>query len=343
MSKFRTSVCVGCANSLFNNATLASEGVSECSMLCAGNTTEYCGGPNRLDVYEFNSISITLAPTTTATTLTTQTSLTTPSTNTPIIQSTAGPYLYYGCQTEGTDERALASVAFASDNMSLELCEANCGGYTYFGTEYGRECRFFVWLLFGLITNSLGYCGNSFSKGSIPAPNTDCSFACAGNSSEFCGAGNRLSVYQLNVTSTNSATSPTISVIAVTGLPSDWAYSGCWVEGAEGRILNEQQPDSQNLTIQSCVETCVSLNYTIAGLEYSAQCFCDDFIENGGALAISQELCSMECTGNSAQICGGPDLLSIFSLGTPKEAQSPSFQTRDVPRDRVCQSYDQSV
>jgi hypothetical protein len=28
--------------------------------------------------------------------------------------------------------------------MSLEVCEASCVGYTYFGTEYGRECTFAV-------------------------------------------------------------------------------------------------------------------------------------------------------------------------------------------------------
>jgi hypothetical protein len=25
--------------------------------------------------------------------------------------------------------------------MTLELCAANCVGFTYFGTEYGRECK----------------------------------------------------------------------------------------------------------------------------------------------------------------------------------------------------------
>jgi len=37
--------------------------------------------------------------------------------------------------------RALASKATAYDTMTLESCEADCAGYTYFGTEYSRECK----------------------------------------------------------------------------------------------------------------------------------------------------------------------------------------------------------
>lgn len=62
------------------------------------------------------------------------------STSSPSIQLTVGIYTYFGCQTEATSARALASKASDTANMSLESCEASCIGYTYFGTEYGREC-----------------------------------------------------------------------------------------------------------------------------------------------------------------------------------------------------------
>ena len=49
---------------------------------------------------------------------------------------------------------------------------------------------------YGLNTDpQTGYCGNSFSQGSVAAPNSDCSMLCPGNVAEYCGAGNRLSVY----------------------------------------------------------------------------------------------------------------------------------------------------
>jgi hypothetical protein len=79
------------------------------------------------------------------------------------------------------------------------------------------------------------YCGNSFSAGSVVAAQSDCSFACAGNPKEICGAGNRLSVYTKGTTSGTTPTptpTPTPSQPAgpgpqKTGLPAGWVYSGC--------------------------------------------------------------------------------------------------------------------
>jgi len=55
-------------------------------------------------------------------------------------QSPVSGWTYYGCQTEATSSRALASKATAYDTMTLESCASDCAGYTYFGAEYGREC-----------------------------------------------------------------------------------------------------------------------------------------------------------------------------------------------------------
>ncbi|KAN0099930.1 WSC-domain protein [Hyaloscypha variabilis] len=163
-----------CGNTFTNGGTLASttpDGLSGCNMLCTGNLSEYCGGADRLNVYNFNNTITTLPTSPTQ-------SGTTP-TQTPVIEPTVGPYTYYGCQTEGNGTRALGAAALASDTMTLEVCETFCQNFAYWGTEYGREC----------------YCGNSFSQGSVPALNSDCSMLCPGNVEEYCGAGNRLSVY----------------------------------------------------------------------------------------------------------------------------------------------------
>ena len=81
--------------------------------------------------------------------------------------------------------RALSSGTFYNDtSMTNEYCSERCSGFKYFGTEYGQEC----------------YCGNSFNTGSVPAPAADCSFPCPGDANEFCGAGNRLTVYELIAT-----------------------------------------------------------------------------------------------------------------------------------------------
>jgi hypothetical protein len=100
---------------------------------------------------------------------------------TPTIKQKVGTsWTYYGCQTEATSSRALSSKTFIDyTSMTLESCATNCQGYSYFGVEYAGEC----------------YCGNTFQAGSIPALNSDCSMVCPGDGGEFCGAGNRLSVF----------------------------------------------------------------------------------------------------------------------------------------------------
>ncbi|KAF8853757.1 WSC-domain protein [Acephala macrosclerotiorum] len=157
-----------CGNTFSNGGAPAPDGLAGCNMLCSGNLSEYCGGPNRLDVYDLNNAiatitTVTIAPTATA----------------AAIKPTISPYNYYGCQTEANGVRALSAAFTASDSMTLEMCEGFCAPYTYFGVEYGREC----------------YCGNVFGPGSNSTADSDCSFRCPGNTLEYCGAGNRLSCY----------------------------------------------------------------------------------------------------------------------------------------------------
>jgi hypothetical protein len=49
------------------------------------------------------------------------------------------------------------------------------------------------------LTMFTGYCGNALATTSNATANSDCSMVCAGNVYEYCGAGNRLSTYQLTV------------------------------------------------------------------------------------------------------------------------------------------------
>ncbi|KAI1310047.1 heme peroxidase [Xylaria venustula] len=131
--------------------------LSECNTPCSGDPSEYCGAGNRLDLYYSNT---TAGP------------------SQPLV---VGNYSWYGCQTEGTGVRALAGRSLVTNNMTLDACATFCAGWTYFGTEYGAEC----------------YCGNEFGEGSVVAPGSQCSMACDGDAKQLCGAGNRLSVYEL--------------------------------------------------------------------------------------------------------------------------------------------------
>ncbi|CZR70098.1 uncharacterized protein PAC_19999 [Phialocephala subalpina] len=119
-----------CGNTFSNGGVPAPDGLAGCNMLCSGNLSEYCGGPNRLDVYDLNNAIATITTATIA-----------PTATAASIKPTIPPYNYYGCQTEAIGVRALSQAFTASDSMTLEMCEAFCSTYTYFGVEYGRECK----------------------------------------------------------------------------------------------------------------------------------------------------------------------------------------------------------
>ncbi|KAG7108844.1 WSC domain-containing protein like [Verticillium longisporum] len=323
-----------CDNSLKNGGAPAVDG---CNMLCNGNITEYCGGPDRLNLYNYKEVvdvssKVTTTPEPTGTASVIETVLPT-STITPTGPShpeTVGPYSWVGCRTEATGARALGAKELANDQMTLETCQTFCTGFKYFGTEYGREC----------------FCGNTFAAGSQTAPESDCSMRCSGSPQQYCGAGNRLSVYMLDeggssassaavsgaatsnteVASAISTSTSTSARPVATGYPSGWSEQGCWVDGAGGRILTYQAPDDNALTLQKCAKNCFGLGYTVAGAEYYQQCFCGNSIINNGVKASSDSQCNTPCAGDSTQMCGGGDRMTIISDGPPRVRGPPSPQ-----------------
>ncbi|TPX11566.1 uncharacterized protein E0L32_007777 [Thyridium curvatum] len=188
-----------CGNTLRDGSTLAT--LSDCSFLCPGDKTEYCGAGNRLELYKkgaavSNSTSSATSSTVTSSTITSPVSSPTvasTATSTSSSSSSASPtatgpwhrptvaaYQFQGCWTETLNGRALYSTTYANDSMTLDSCAAFCAAYTYFGVEYGREC----------------YCGNVLRDGSALAPLSDCWFLCPGDNTEYCGAGDRLELYK---------------------------------------------------------------------------------------------------------------------------------------------------
>lgn len=109
-------------------------------MTCPGNTFEYCGAGNRLEMYQLWS-NVTLSTSTTTTTATTSAS----AKPTPSHVQVVGPYTFQGCYTEATGMRALTGppslVNYTA--MTIEMCESHCAQYNsiYFGVEYAGECK----------------------------------------------------------------------------------------------------------------------------------------------------------------------------------------------------------
>ncbi|TVY80927.1 WSC domain-containing protein [Lachnellula suecica] len=163
-----------CGNSLGAGSVNATN-QADCSFPCSGDSTEFCGAGSRLELYSKLSSNTSTSKTTSTTATTSSSALSTTTTPVgPTIVPSAGLYTYFGCLTEGTSTRALGAASFPNNNQTVALCASSCSAYNYFGV--------------------------------------DCSTVCAGDSTAYCGAGNRLNVYIKNGTlSTTSSSSSSLT------------------------------------------------------------------------------------------------------------------------------------
>ncbi|PNH62600.1 hypothetical protein VD0002_g5514 [Verticillium dahliae] len=293
-----------CGNALAVGGVIANE--LDCNTPCAGDTSQPCGGPNRLTLFF------------------------TEETNGPSVNPGVGGWVSEGCYIDGAGGRTLSNGigSIPASGMTVAKCLAACraGNYKLGGVEYGGEC----------------YCDNSLKNGGAPAVD-GCNMLCNGNTTEYCGGPDRLNLYNykevVDVSSTVTTTpEPTEVASAIstststsarpvaTGYPSGWSEQGCWVDGAGGRILTYQAPDDNALTLQKCAKNCFDLGYTVAGAEYYQQCFCGNSIINNGVKASSDSQCNTPCAGDSTQMCGGGDRMTIISDGPPRVRGPPSPQ-----------------
>ena len=117
---------------------------------------------------------------------------------------------------------------------------------------------------------------------------------------------------------------------SATNLPAGWSYRGCWVDNAQGRIMLGPLADTNTMTIESCINTCISNGYKVAGLQYSNQCFCDNQIRNSGTLGQEAD-CGMACSGAAGQKCGGPNRDSVYAIGELTIPQPAASQDENLP------------
>lgn len=184
-----------------------------------------------------------------------------------------------GCMTDVTSTRSLAQYSFASSSMTRELCMSTClsKGYTLAGAEYADEC----------------YCGNSFTTGTATAASGDCAMDCSGNETEICGGPNRISAFNYTVG---------IPVAPASMLPAGWASLGCMTDAQSTRSLSQYSFTSSSMTQELCMSTCLSKGYTLAGAEYTNECYCGNSYTTGATTAASTD-CAMICNGELDARC----------------------------------------
>ncbi|TFK18836.1 WSC-domain-containing protein [Coprinopsis marcescibilis] len=112
----------------------------------------------------------------------------------PSIKPTVGTWQFKGCYQD-FGPRVLTFRFDVPAGNSAQRCTDICSsnGYGLAGLEYGTEC----------------WCDNYKPYGAL-RPNSECNTICPGDSSEYCGAGNRLVLYQ------NSAATPPSTSTCIT-------------------------------------------------------------------------------------------------------------------------------
>ncbi|KAJ7635293.1 galactose oxidase [Roridomyces roridus] len=279
--------------------------ITDCNMACTGDPAESCGGPGRLNVF-WSGV---------------------PPPALPSIPDSIGPWVSLGCFSDNVGGRALTATP-VDGQVSLDTCTTACfnAGMPLSGTEFADEC----------------YCGTAIINGNGPIDISACNMVCAGNSTELCGGPNALTVF--NFTGTNLPPPPPpvgggptgVTAIA-TDLPEPWAYLGCFVDGAHGRVL-PNEIDNTTMTVEMCVDICTGTNFSISGLEFGVQCFCGNALIEGAVVAPDPNDCNQACGGNATQACGAGNRLSVYST-TPNVTifPVPTVQNDSLPGSFVYQ------
>ena len=120
-------------------------------------------------------------------TLVSSSSSTSPTPTGPVVSEGNANFTYYSCVSEPSDGRLLGDQKLNAGNMTIELCLKTCYDYKWAGVEYGQEC----WC-----GNTLSLSGSAGATSGTNVSDSECSFLCPGNSTEYCGAGVRMSLYK---------------------------------------------------------------------------------------------------------------------------------------------------
>ncbi|KAL9580059.1 MAG: hypothetical protein Q9212_004716 [Teloschistes hypoglaucus] len=282
---------------------------SDCNYQCAGNSSQTCGGNGYFHDHSHMSLftngkaaaALPNVP--------------------PSVMPSYGAFNYSGCYTEGTSGRALTGKVTASSDMTVAMCGDFCDGFNYFGIEYASEC----------------YCSSLIANGAKKTTDSSCSMTCSGNSTQFCGAGQRLTVYGTNVTASAASSSTSSSTGTSTASPSStstpgapiavptasgFAYVACYTEGTSGRALGDSQTASDGMTVEKCAAFCSG--YAYMGVEYMSECYCANTL-GAGSIPATDNGCSMACTGDAGELCGGGNRINLYKQG--KAANNSSTVT----------------
>ncbi|HEV7557475.1 MAG TPA: WSC domain-containing protein [Kofleriaceae bacterium] len=111
------------------------------------------------------------------------------------------------------------------------------------------------------------------------------------------------------------------------------AYQGCFSDDAAHTSLPVYTSNEAGMTPSLCSSYCTAEGYSYAGVQYSTQCFCGEFLQGDYR---PDEECDTPCGGNPDIACGGSYRNSVYFTWLPPRQvitfyrdvgyQGPSFE-----------------
>ncbi|KAM3539255.1 hypothetical protein ARSEF1564_007817 [Beauveria bassiana] len=196
------------------------------------------------------------------------------------------PFTSKGCYTNGDTALIMRSTA-SSNDMTVEKCTSVCKGnaFRYAGLTYYGVC----------------YCGDEIAA--EKTADASCNYPCNGDKGQLCGGKDTLNIWE------DSTYTKTPSEVTV----ADYAYSGCYVDNANGLGRAFPWPESiepAKFTPEACIAACKAQGFPIAATEYAHECWCGNVLSR--TVKADEKDCNAPCGGDASKICGGGNRLSVY-------------------------------
>ncbi|KAI9339790.1 WSC domain-containing protein [Zopfochytrium polystomum] len=91
-------------------------------------------------------------------------------------------------------------------------------------------------------------------------------------------------------------------------------YQGCYIDNTTPSSRSLPVGTISGATNEVCITTCSAKGFPIAGTEYGGECYCGANL--AGITQAPDSDCSMSCTSNPDETCGGPARLTVFKNDT---------------------------
>ncbi|PVF92304.1 WSC-domain-containing protein [Serendipita vermifera] len=108
-----------------------------------------------------------------------------------------------------------------------------------------------------------------------------------------------------------------------------WDGVGCAKDNLQNRLLPNKFTDN-TMTIEKCLDTCLSKGFKYAGLQWSVECWCGNNFNDASANLYGS--CTMPCGGDPTEKCGNGGILSVYKYNPNKVGgTTPSSSSSSVP------------